>query len=182
MHRFPPKAVREAVVNAFAHRDYSTGLQAFISVFSDRMEIFTFGGLPKGVLASQLEEGASACRNGKLADLLMRFGLMERYGLGIPSIFAAYKAYALRPEIQVDPNRILMTLPKLPAQNLGLTGDPSVLYSILLQRGDSSRADLQRQTGWSLSKTTLVLNQLLAQKLIVRVGAGRSTQYRVINA
>lgn len=43
MHRFPPKAVREAVVNAFAHRDYSTGLQAFISVFSDRMEIFTFG-------------------------------------------------------------------------------------------------------------------------------------------
>lgn len=182
MHRFPPKAVREAVVNAFAHRDYSTGLQAFISVFSDRMEIFTFGGLPKGVLASQLEEGASACRNSKLADLLMRFGLMERYGLGIPSIFAAYKAYALRPEIQVDPNRILMTLPKLPAQNLGLTGDPSVLYSILLQRGDSSRADLQRQTGWSLSKTTLVLNQLLAQKLIVRVGAGRSTQYRVINA
>lgn len=47
MHRFPPKAVREAVVNAFAHRDYSTGLQAFISVFSDRMEIFTFGGCPR---------------------------------------------------------------------------------------------------------------------------------------
>ncbi len=175
---YPAKAVREAIVNAFAHRDYSLDLQAFVSMFSDRMEVFTFGGLPKGVLASQLEEGASACRNGKLADLLMRLGYMERYGLGIPSIFASYKPYGLKPRIQVDPNRIVMVLPKLAKRPAGLTNDQTKIWN-LLQQGTGSRAAIQKLLGWSMSKTTILLNQLLGRDLIERLGSGRNTKYRI---
>lgn len=177
---FPRVAVREALVNAFAHRDYSTGLQAFVSVFSNRMEFFTYGGLPKGVLESQLEEGASACRNEKVVDLLIRFDLMERYGLGIPNMFAAYRPYSLRPEIKVDPNRILIVLPRLPqTDNSRLSDDENVVCGLLSQHGVLPRSAIQKSTGWSVSKTTILLNQLMVQNVIERVGAGRNTVYRL---
>lgn len=176
---YPKKAVREAMVNAFAHRDYSNGLQAFITGFADRLEIFTFGGLPKGVKESQLEEGASACRNNALADLFWRLGLMERYGLGIPSMYAAYRSYGMRPEILIDSNRIRIVLPKLPQRVANLTNDEEKVRNIILQRGLIPRKDIQEATGFSMSKTTMILNALLIKGVIERIGTGRNTRYQI---
>lgn len=176
---YPFIALREALVNTFAHRDYSTGLQTFISVFSNRIEIFSYGGLPKGVLESQLEEGVSACRNEHLANLFFRLGLMERYGLGIPSMFAAYKPYGLRPEIKVDSNRILIVLPKLGINDFDPSTEQGRICIFLQQKGECSRSAIQSKMGWSVTKTTYLLNSLLDQKTIERVGTGRNTVYRL---
>ncbi len=84
IYEIPFEALREAVVNALMHRDYSiTGTQVSIDVFDDRVEITNPGGLPKGLGQKALGGGISIRRNELIADLFSRLHKVERAGTGI---------------------------------------------------------------------------------------------------
>ena len=82
--QYPDEAIREGLVNAFAHRDYadaSGGLT--VSIFPDRLEIWNSGALPDGVTPDTLSRGGlSVLRNPDLAHVLYLRGLMEKLGRG----------------------------------------------------------------------------------------------------
>jgi ATP-dependent DNA helicase RecG len=85
---FPVEALREALVNAFCHRDYSyAGGAVSLAVFDDRLEIWSDGGLPFGITVEDLKrDHLSRPRNPLLAEVFFRRGLVERWGRGTQKI------------------------------------------------------------------------------------------------
>lgn len=85
---FPTLALREAVVNAICHRDYSiAGGTVSIGVYDDRLEIASTGTLPFGIHVADLKTThTSRPRNPLLAEVFFRRGLIERWGMGTQKI------------------------------------------------------------------------------------------------
>lgn len=83
IYEIPLDALREALVNALVHRDYSMrGTSIYVSVFDDRVEIVNPGGLPVGITKANFGK-ESIRRNLIIADLFHRMGKVERMGTGI---------------------------------------------------------------------------------------------------
>lgn len=84
----PPRALREAVVNAVAHRDYVvTGLKVLLEVFSDRIDVTSPGLLPNRMTVESARAGGHPrSRNELMANYLLVMGLMEQRGRGWPVI------------------------------------------------------------------------------------------------
>ena len=80
---YPMAALREAITNAVMHRDwFNEGANVFVEIYSDRIEVSNPGGLPKGMLPSDLGH-KSVRRNPLIADLLHRIEFIEKAGTGI---------------------------------------------------------------------------------------------------
>lgn len=86
--QFPPIALREALVNAFCHRDYAqAGGAVSVAIYDDRLEIWSSGGLPSGMKVEELkQEHLSRPRNPLIAEVFYRRGLVERWGRGTQKI------------------------------------------------------------------------------------------------
>ncbi len=80
----PSTAVREAIVNAVAHRDYTlTGTDIEVSLYRDRLEVISPGRLPNGVTVEKMKEGLRAARNELLKETLRDYGYVEHFGMGV---------------------------------------------------------------------------------------------------
>lgn len=76
-------AVREALLNLLVHREYSFRASSFISLYTDRLEFTSIGGLVSGVTLKDVTMGISVCRNMKLANVFYRLELIEAHGTGL---------------------------------------------------------------------------------------------------
>lgn len=95
IYEIPIEVLREALVNALIHRDYSiTGTQVSVEVYDDRVEIVNPGGLPKGLSVRDLGT-VSIRRNELIADLFFRLHKVERIGMGIRKMKEAMVAAGL---------------------------------------------------------------------------------------
>ncbi|MBV8451482.1 MAG: ATP-dependent DNA helicase RecG, partial [Deltaproteobacteria bacterium] len=82
---YPPDAVREAVVNAIAHRDYTISVSDIeLSIYSDRLELISPGRLPNTVTVEKMRAGYRASRNELIQDVLRDYHYVEANGLGVP--------------------------------------------------------------------------------------------------
>jgi predicted HTH transcriptional regulator len=80
---YPEVALREVLVNAVAHADYSlTGMRIRVTIYADRMEIENPGTLPFGMTLDDLKAGVSRIRNRVIARVLRELGLLEEWGTG----------------------------------------------------------------------------------------------------
>jgi ATP-dependent DNA helicase RecG len=85
---YPPLALREALVNAICHRDYTiAGGAIFVGIFDDRLEVTSVGLLPPGITLADLKrDHASRLRNSLIAGVFYRRGLIEQWGRGTQKI------------------------------------------------------------------------------------------------
>jgi ATP-dependent DNA helicase RecG len=126
--RYSDKALQEAVVNAFAHRDYEHSHEPVrITVFDDRIEISNPGGLMPGVDRDLLVKGESKSpewRNPALASFLFRMNLAQNLGQGIPTIREETLSVADRPpEIIPGTENFTVVLPApAPQPDSGVDG------------------------------------------------------------
>lgn len=97
----PQDVLREAIVNALTHRDYSSwgrGQQVAVDVYADRVEITSPGGFWGGITPANIADGVSRSRNDTLAKLLTRIPLpsgdamvCENQGSGVPQMIGAMR-------------------------------------------------------------------------------------------
>ena len=82
---YPVEAVREAVVNAVAHRDYALeGTEIEVSLYRDRLEVISPGRLPNGVTVAKMREGVvRVARNELLKEILRDYRYIEYQGMGV---------------------------------------------------------------------------------------------------
>ncbi len=83
-------ALREAIINAMVHNDYTYELAPKFEFFSDRLEITSYGGLPQGLSKDEFFEGISIPRSKELMRVFRDLELVEQLGSGIPRILQSY--------------------------------------------------------------------------------------------
>jgi len=108
---YPEVTLREAYINALIHRDYFIEGSILVSMFDDRLEFMSLGGVMPGVTHDLMLTGVSVPRNEKLAQVFYRLNIIEAFGTGIPRIFSAYAKSAVKPEIPVVNGGFLVRLP-----------------------------------------------------------------------
>ena len=105
----PDGALREALVNAIAHRDYRSAANVQMYLFSDRLEIVTPGGLPAGMREEDLGT-KSVPRNRLLFGMFHRMGMVEQIGSGIRRIRQECMDHGVaEPMIEVSENWVTTT-------------------------------------------------------------------------
>ena len=81
---YPESAVREAVVNALVHRDYSiAGAEIMLVIFADRLEITSPGRLPNTITTDGIKAGARSARNQTLVNIMRDYGYVDARGMGV---------------------------------------------------------------------------------------------------
>lgn len=85
-----PIALREAIINAFVHNDYTNEITPKFEIFADRIEITSAGSLPEGLSKQEFFEGFSVPRNKELMRVFKDLELVEQLGSGIPRILEHY--------------------------------------------------------------------------------------------
>ena len=85
-----PIALREAVINAIVHNDYTREVPPVFEIYSDRMEITSYGGLPAGLSKNDFFSCRSMSRNRELMRVFKDIGLVEQLGSGMSRILKAY--------------------------------------------------------------------------------------------
>ena len=178
---YPETALREALLNAVVHREYSASGSILIKMFSNRVEIISPGGLVGGIEIEDIMSGYSACRNTKLAEVFYRLQLIEAYGTGIQKIFEAYKTSFAQPKIEVTPNVFKITLPNLnnaPVVEARETPIECVMQYVR-EYGSINRKQAENLLGISQTAAGVVLRGLVEQRKLTREGYSRNVRYFV---
>ena len=188
-HSYPAEALREALLNAITHRDYGYSASTLISIFDDRIEFVTVGGLVKGLSFDDIMLGVSVLRNKNLANVLYRLKLIEAYGTGILKINESYAAYDVKPQFEVSSNAFKIVLPNTNFETKTVvtetkevtrpeTREETVLR-LAREKGYVIRKDVEEAFGISQTAATVVLRNMLAHGLLAKDGVGKTIKYYV---
>ena len=176
---YPLDALREALLNCLVHRDYSFSASTLISVYDDRIEFVSIGGLPDGINLDDILLGISACRNPKLAAIFYRLELIEAYGTGIPKIMSSYKDTGFEPKIEVTNNAFKITLPNL---NYSIDEQTETednrIVAFIDKNGFITRKDVEELLGISQTSANRILKDMVDKSVLYRIGNGKSIKYK----
>lgn len=174
---WPPKALREALVNCAVHRDYSQSEPTKVSIFPNRFEFLSYGSIPGRLSVDDIVlEGVSKCRNERLADILRRLGWMENYGSGFPMIWREYANSGAEPKLEATRRVFRIVLPKILDEPRGTTTERC---RALFETHDTlSMTEIKNLLNVSRTSANTAVNALMKVGQIEKVGIGRMTKYR----
>ena len=183
---YPETAVRESLLNMLVHREYAFRASSFISLYADRIEFASVGGLVSGFTLHDVMAGISVCRNAKLANVFYRLELIEAYGTGMRKILDAYKGSGRTPLFETTDKTFKVTLPNMNAASekavteKGRQSSKSDAHSViefLKERGSASRREIQSFLGKSQSSCSRFLQGLVNDGILFKTGGGKNTKY-----
>lgn len=172
----PFDVIREAVINAFCHREYSVyGGSVKLAIYDDRMEVINDGGLLPGVTLEKIKSGYSKLRNPLIADILFRSDYIEGWGRGIKEIYGELKkAGDPEPEFDCDEYDFKVTF-KFPTsmkpavilkdETANLSERQRAIVKIISQVGEIRASDIISKLGPSPSEKTLSRDLAALKKL-----------------
>lgn len=185
---YPEVAVREALLNLLVHREYSFRASTFISIYTDRIEFTSIGGLVNGITLNDVKMGISVCRNMKLANVFYRLELIEAYGTGILKIMDAYAGTSMVPQIETSDNAFKIILPNLNSRSekkepekvrpKNNESDEKVL-TLVVEQGSVTRKEIEKLLGIGQTTCGRLLKRMIENGQIVQEGKGKNTHYRL---
>jgi len=177
MEKIPEAAFREAIANALIHRVWDVDSQIRVSMFDDRIEIVSPGGLPSGITEEEYLSGKlSVLRNRNLANVFYRLGFVEIFGMGITRIKQLYAEALIKPDFEVSENAIKIVLPIF-EKNADLTKDEIIIYKLLSKTMLKPISEVAPYVPFGKSKTTKLLKEMCQKGVITVEGKGKGTKY-----
>lgn len=185
---YPKEAVREALLNAFAHKDYSGGVPIQISVYSDKIIFWNEGQLPENwTLQTLLEKHASRPFNPDIANALFRSGYIESWGRGTIKIIKECKAAGIpEPIFRYDSSDFSVEIRKdiynekyLFSLDLNERQVKALLYA--KDKGKISNNDYQNLNDVSRETATRDFKELLDKQLIKSSGQKGAGAFYMLN-
>jgi ATP-dependent DNA helicase RecG len=186
---YPTLALREALVNAICHRDYSiAGGAISVAIFDDRLEIASTGMLPPGLTIADLKsDHFSQPRNPLLADVFYRRGLIELWGRGTQGIVRlCLEVGCPEPQFEERAGEFVVRFfaPNYAAalpEGLDLSERQSRVFAVLQGSMKRTLKQIKESVDPSLSDSTIrnELNRLRELGLVEAVGVGRGAFWRV---
>ena len=176
---YPADALREALLNALIHRDYAFSDSTLISIFDDRIEFVSIGGLVRGISFDDIMLGVSVARNRNLAGVFYRLTLIEAYGTGMPKIMRSYDGFPVKPQIEVTDNAFKITLPNTNeiSEKAFINGNEISVLDLFKDKEFIVRKDIESALEVSQTMAIRILKGLLEKREIRVVGGGKSTRY-----
>lgn len=196
---YPEVAVREALLNLLVHRDYSFSASAFISIYEDRIEFVSIGGLMPGIDLEDVMVGISVCRNQDLANVFYRLHLIEAYGTGMGKIMKAYESMQVKPVIETTKNAFKIILPNINAKyetenatvktksdtpvtvhtEKELSDEEEKILEYARKYGAITRNDVIGLLEVSASTAARVIRKMVKTNLLEQKGKARNTHYTI---
>lgn len=179
VEKIPEASFREAIANALIHRVWDVDSQIRVSMFDDRIEVVSPGGLPSGITEDEYLSGKlSVLRNRNLANVFYRLGFVEIFGTGITRIKQIYSEASVKPSFEVSENATQIVLPVY-EENANLTEDEKVVYKFLSKNIMKSMSEIAPYISFGKSKTTKLLKDMEQKGVITIEGKGKGTKYRI---
>ncbi|MSP14318.1 MAG: hypothetical protein EXR62_15365 [Chloroflexi bacterium] len=181
---YPEITLREALVNALVHRDYSrTGSYIQVRLFADRLEFQSPGGLPEGLTVENLTY-EQYTRNPHIMRLMEDYGYVERRGVGIDAIIQAMQSAGLPPPTFEDRQTSFWvtlrstTMRRAPEfTRMGLNERQVEALDTLQQQGRLTNREYQDKFAVSERTALYDLTELVDKGLILPVSSGRGRHY-----
>lgn len=182
---YPEDAIREALLNAIVHRDYSFSGSTLINIYLDRLEIISLGGLVSGLSLEAAMMGASQSRNERLAALFYRLKLIEAYGTGISKIISSYKKTGVEPIFENVEGAFRVILPNvntdtnvIDIDNLSIEDEKYLpILKLFRQQKELTRKDVEDAMGIGTTHALNTIKEMIENNLIKKVGKGKNTRY-----
>lgn len=192
---YPEVALREALLNLLVHRDYSFSASSLISIFSDRIEFVSVGGLMPKIELEDVMMGISICRNQNLANIFYQLHLIEAYGTGIKKIMAAYENSKVKPKIEVTKNAFKIILPNINSEypsesddehkedagiedtQKRLNDEEGMILKYTKDNGTITKNDVAALLGVSPSTAIRTIKKMIEQNLLKQEGKAKNTRY-----
>lgn len=189
---YPPVALREALVNAVGHRDYSLrGAAVEVRLYDDAVEVESPGTLAGYVTVDNLRE-AQYSRNERIMDALQRLGLVEEAGQGIDRMIAEMEDALLDPPqfeersasfvVRLRGGSVFAAEDRLWVSQFGqldLSADAKVALVFARRTGAITNEQLRRLRPLDREASRETLQDLVTRGLLDAFGRGRGTGYRL---
>ena len=193
---YPEIAVRESMLNLLVHRDYSFSASALISLYDDRMEFVSIGGLMPGIDLEDVLAGLSVCRNQNLANVFYRLHLIEAYGTGLTKIMEAYGAFPEKPVISTTRNSFKIMLPNVNAKydtmrapaptekplDTLLDDNEQRVLAYVQEHGAITRAQVEELLDMSASTASRLIKKMVKAGLLMQNGKARNIRYTLFQS
>lgn len=181
----------EALINALVHNDWNLS-QPLVSFFSDRIEIFSHGGLPKGQTKEMFFKGISRPRNDMLMRIFLNMNLTEHTGHGVPAILSKYGERAF----DIGETYILVTIPfdsdvletlkrnknvgLSVGTNVGLNVTEKKMIHLLLANSNETAESMAVSIGVTKRTIERELRKLQEKGILIRSGSKKTGSWIVI--
>lgn len=173
---YPDAALREALLNAIVHRDYSFSGSIIINVNDKQIEFISIGGLLPGLSPDDIKSGISQPRNNKLAEIFHRLRLIESYGTGIRKIYSLYEKCSEQPHIEVTTNTFKIILPNMNAfsnnDETDITPQMQAILDYIRENGSITDVKIQELLGLKKTRAFNLAKQMREMGIIKAVGRG----------
>ena len=185
---YPEEALREALLNAIVHRDYSYSGSIIINVNDREMEFISIGGLLPGLSPDDIRAGISQPRNKNLAAVFHRLRLIESYGTGIRRIYALYTDCPAQPQIEVTSNTFKIILPnRNTAQSEdhsriesapAITAQMKTILEYIQEYGKITDEEIQTLLNLKKTRAFILAKKMREMGLLEAVGRGKEKYYK----
>jgi ATP-dependent DNA helicase RecG len=174
----PLPAIREGILNAICHRDYSiTGADNKLDIFSDRIEITSPGTLPSGITLQDLGEGISEVRNRLIVKIFREAGYVEQLGTGIMRIKETCRTNALPEPKFKETGNFFKTI--IFRTRLTISPDLEDIFELIKQGGSLGSKEIAENLNIHQNTALKRLRQLEKKGLIHKQGSGPRVRYSV---
>lgn len=186
-YEVPEWVVREAIVNAVAHRDYRSNASVQVMVFADRLEVWNPGELPAGITPADLRrEHPSIPRNPLICDPLFLAHYVEKAGTGTLDMIRLCRDAGLpEPQFEQRGGQFVVTiwrdwLTDAILYTLGLNERQRKGVARAKVLGRISNQEYQKETGAIRKTAARDLDELVRKGLLEKKGAGRGAHYVLV--
>lgn len=187
---YPEEAIRESLLNAIVHRDYSFSGSIIININDKEMEFISLGGLLPGLSPDDIRSGISQPRNKNLAEIFYRLHLIESYGTGIRKIYNLYSKCNIQPRIEVTSNTFKIVLPNMNNDNVVKRNSPKIsslsaqkrkILEFIEENGKITESEIGKILNVKRTRAYTLAKEMCDDGLIVCTGRGIEKKY-FINA
>lgn len=187
------KALKEAVINAMVHSDYTLSTTPIIELYSDRIEITSGGGLPQGLSQEEFLEGVTAPRNKELIRVFKDVDLIENIGSGVLRILDAYDKrcfkfmdHFLRVSFKYKENPFEYDTKNKVSVNdtindtIKLTKNEQQILNLIINNNQITRDEIVNETKLSDRTISRAIKHLQDEKIISREGSKKTGYWKIL--
>ena len=181
---YPLAAVREALLNAIIHRDYSFTGSTLVNIYDDRIEFVSLGGLVSGLSMEAVMMGVSQSRNANLANVFYRLKLVESYGTGIKRIMALYKESQKQANFVSAQGAFKTTIFNLNFKakqdnvaNYQPDAEKDIILKLAKNKKTITRKDVEEALSVGSTKAYALLTEMCKKGMLTVRKAGNKTHY-----